>query len=130
MLAGGQLLGADQLPDRAGFGPRLPDRAERWTSGIFDRLRRGRWWRAPLISSLAGSLIDTGLFFSIAFAGALAFLDPADPNGWAREAVPLFGVGPEAPLWVSLAIADLGVKLGMAALALLPFRLLTARLAA
>ncbi|RMH52745.1 MAG: VUT family protein [Alphaproteobacteria bacterium] len=98
--------------------------------GIFDRLRRGRWWRAPLISSLAGSLIDTGLFFSIAFAGALAFLDPADPNGWAREAVPLFGVGPEAPLWVSLAIADLAVKLGMAALALLPFRLLTARLAA
>ena len=37
---------------------------------IFDRLRfRGGWWTAPLVSSTSGSVVDTALFFSIAFAG-------------------------------------------------------------
>ncbi|WP_316013390.1 queuosine precursor transporter [Roseobacter sp. HKCCA0434] len=89
---------------------------------IFDRLRDRDWWRAPLASTLVGSTLDTALFFFIAFSGALVFLDPAQPNGWAREAVPLLGTGPMLPLWVSLAIADWGVKLGLAALALIPFR--------
>ena len=95
---------------------------------IFARLRAGAWWRAPLVSSLIGSAVDTALFFSIAFAAAFAFLDPADPNGWARETVPVLGAGPEAPLWVSLAIADFGVKIGLALLALIPFRLFLAML--
>ncbi|QPH55917.1 queuosine precursor transporter [Pontivivens ytuae] len=88
---------------------------------IFDRLRAGRWWRAPLASTLVGSSLDTALFFFIAFSGALTFLDPAEPNGWAREIVPLLGMGPELPLWVSLAVADFGVKLALAAVALIPF---------
>ncbi|MEM9011920.1 MAG: VUT family protein [Pseudomonadota bacterium] len=92
---------------------------------IFDRLRQGRWWRAPVVSSLAGSAVDTLLFFSIAFAATFAFLDPGDPNGWAREAVPLLGLGPALPLWVSLAVADFGVKVALALLALLPFGLIT-----
>lgn len=92
---------------------------------VFDRLRAGAWWRAPLVSTLLASALDTVLFFSVAFSAAFVFLDPADPNGWAREAVPLFGGGPEAPLWVSLALADLGVKLALALLALLPFRALS-----
>lgn len=95
---------------------------------IFDRLRGGAWWRAPLASSLVGSALDTALFFSIAFSAAFVFIDPADPNGWARDAVPLLGAGPVAPLWVSLAIADFGVKLALAALALVPFRAISARL--
>ncbi|MEX2518996.1 MAG: queuosine precursor transporter [Paracoccaceae bacterium] len=94
---------------------------------IFDRLRAGSWWRAPLFSSLAGSALDTAIFFSIAFSAAFVFLDPADPNGWAREVIPLFGFGPAAPLWASLAIADFGVKLALAALALIPFRALSLR---
>ncbi|MFV0475620.1 MAG: queuosine precursor transporter [Pikeienuella sp.] len=96
---------------------------------IFDRLRRGAWWRAPLASSLIGSATDTAIFFSVAFSAAFMFIDPADPNGWAREAVPLLGVGPAAPLWVSLAVADFGVKLSLAALALIPFRAFSRRLA-
>jgi uncharacterized PurR-regulated membrane protein YhhQ (DUF165 family) len=43
--------------------------------------------------------------------------------------VPLLGAGPVAPLWVSLAVADLGIKLGMALVALLPFRLAVAKFA-
>lgn len=96
---------------------------------IFDRLRAGAWWRAPLLSSLFGSAVDTAIFFSVAFSAAFLFLDPADPNGWAREVIPLLGFGPAAPLWVSLAVADFGVKLALAAAALAPFRLLSRRFA-
>ena len=35
---------------------------------IFDRLRQGAWWRAPLASTLVGSSLDTAIFFSIAFS--------------------------------------------------------------
>ncbi|SOH93305.1 hypothetical protein SAMN06273572_1011161 [Monaibacterium marinum] len=89
---------------------------------IFNRLRAREWWRAPLASSLVGSALDTTLFFGIAFSAAFVFLDPAQPNGWARDIVPLLGVGPELPLWISLAVADFGVKIGLGLLALIPFR--------
>jgi len=94
---------------------------------VFDRLRAGRWWRAPLVSSLIGSALDTALFFSIAFSAALSGLFPAGDVAWANEALPLLGFGPSAPLWVSLAVADFGVKLALALLALAPFRLLSHR---
>jgi hypothetical protein len=94
---------------------------------VFDRLRAGRWWRAPLVSTLASSALDTTLFFTIAFSASLAFIAPGVDVGWANEALPLLGVGPVAPLWVSLAVADLGVKLLIAALALAPFRWVTLR---
>ena len=97
---------------------------------LFDRLRRGAWWRAPLASSVIGSALDTALFFSVAFAGALVFLAPGDDVSWANAAVPLLGMGPEAPLWVSLALADFAVKLGLALAALAPFRALSRRFAA
>lgn len=96
---------------------------------VFDRLRHAMWWRAPLAADLAGSLLDTTLFFTIAFAAGLAFLAPSVDVAWANEALPIFGFGPVAPLWVSLALADLGVKLGMAAFALFPFRIITRRVA-
>jgi len=41
---------------------------------VFNRLRRQSWWRAPVLSSLSSSVIDTAIFFSIAFAAAFAFL--------------------------------------------------------
>lgn len=92
---------------------------------IFDRLRGRRWWVAPLASTLVGSAVDTALFFGIAFA---AFL-PADANtGWANEAVPMLGLGPSIPLWISLAVADWLVKLGLALLALVPFRIIVRNL--
>ncbi len=93
---------------------------------VFDRLREGSWWRAPLVSSLIGSAVDTALFFSIAFSGFFSFIDPNDPNGWALDPVPLLGMGMIAPLWVSLAVADFGVKFSLALVALGPFRVLTA----
>ena len=94
---------------------------------VFDKLRAGNWWKAPLVSSFIGSSLDTLLFFSIAFAGAFIVLDPSQPNGWAREVIPMFGVGPEAPLWVSLALADFAVKMSLALVALGPYRIAISR---
>ena len=97
---------------------------------VFNRLRGGAWWRAPLASTLIGSSVDTAIFFTLAFSGALAFLEPANDVSWAGEGLPLLGLGPQVPLWVSLAVADWGVKLALAILALVPFRLITRRLIA
>ena len=66
---------------------------------IFDSLRKKIWYVAPLTSSVIGSLIDTFLFFSIAFYAT------------------------EIP-WVTLAFGDLAVKLLIAVVMLIPFRLL------
>jgi queuosine precursor transporter len=88
---------------------------------IFDRLRRNAWWQPPLVSSLVGSVLDTVLFFSLAFAPAFAALD----TGLGREdgslgfAVPFLGT--EVPLWVSLAIGDFCVKLLIAVAMLAPY---------
>lgn len=91
---------------------------------VFDRLRDGAWWRAPLASTLIGSTLDTALFFTIAFSGALTWLEPANDVSWATEALPLLGAGPVVPLWVSLAVADWSVKLTLALIALVPFRMI------
>ena len=66
---------------------------------IFDKLRRKKWFVAPLTSSLIGSTIDTFLFFSISFYGT--------------------GIS-----WISLSLGDLGVKIFIALVMLIPFRLL------
>ena len=66
---------------------------------IFDKLRKNSWYVAPLISSSIGSIVDTFLFFSIAFAGT------------------------KIP-WVTLSLGDLAVKLFVALVMLVPFRLL------
>lgn len=93
---------------------------------IFERLREdrhgGAWWKAPLASTLVGSSLDTALFFTIAFSAALAFVEPGNDTAWASEALPLLGLGPVVPLWVSLALADWTVKLSLALIALVPFR--------
>jgi uncharacterized PurR-regulated membrane protein YhhQ (DUF165 family) len=70
---------------------------------IFNRLRQARWWKAPLVSSTLSSIVDTVLFFSIAFAGT---------------GLP----------WHQWALGDFGAKMAMAALMLVPFRLLMAAL--
>ena len=66
---------------------------------IFDRLRKKIWFIAPLASSLIGSIIDTFLFFSIAFYGT--------------------GIN-----WVTLSFGDLFVKIFVALVMLIPFRIL------
>ena len=66
---------------------------------IFDRLRKKEWFVAPLTSSMIGSTIDTFLFFSISFYGT---------------GVP----------WVTLSLGDLIVKVMVALIMLIPFRLL------
>ena len=95
---------------------------------IFAALRNGAWWRAPLASTLIGSSVDTALFFSIAFSATLTWIEPGNDVSWAGEMLPILGSGPVAPLWVSLAVADWGVKIGLALLALVPFRLIVGRL--
>ena len=92
---------------------------------VFNALRNRRWWVAPLMSSSVGSVLDTAIFFTVAFSAAL----PPDANtGWANEAVPLLGQGPITALWVSLATADWMVKMSLAILALVPFRLIVRNL--
>lgn len=97
---------------------------------IFDRLRKSEWWRAPLASTLVGSSIDSVIFFTIAFAATLTFLEPGNVPTWAAEPGPLLGMGPMVPLWVSLAVADWCVKFAIAVFGLLPFRLFVAKMAA
>ncbi len=97
---------------------------------VFNRLRNSDWWKAPLVSTMVGASVDTILFFSIAFSGSLTFLEPGNDVSWAGEVLPVLGMGPGAPLWVSLAIADWGVKLSLALLALVPFRIIVNRLTA
>ena len=94
---------------------------------VFNRLRAGSWWRAPFVSSVLGSLLDTVIFFTIAFSASLAFIAPGVDVGWANAPVPLLGQGPTAPLWMSLATADFMVKLAIALLALAPFRIAVGR---
>ena len=95
---------------------------------IFNRLREGAWWRAPLASTLIGSSVDTAIFFTIAFSGALTFLEPANDVSWAGDLLPLLGAGPVVPLWVSLGVADWLVKLSLALLALVPFRIIVGKM--
>ena len=66
---------------------------------IFDKLRRKKWFVAPLTSSFIGSVVDTFLFFSISFYAT---------------GVP----------WVTLSLGDLAVKIFVALIMLIPFRML------
>ncbi len=66
---------------------------------IFDQLRKKKWFVAPLTSSLIGSTIDTFLFFSISFYAT---------------GIP----------WITLSLGDLAVKIFVALIMLIPFRLL------
>tara|TARA_X000001036_G_C20583532_1_gene767771 strand:- start:37 stop:585 length:549 start_codon:yes stop_codon:yes gene_type:complete len=70
---------------------------------IFDKLRKRQWFIAPLTSSIIGSTFDTFLFFSIAFYGT---------------GVP----------WITLSLGDLFVKILVALIMLIPFRLLFTKL--
>ena len=70
---------------------------------VFNRWRSRTWWKAPLIGSAVASVIDTVIFFSLAFAGTA--LD-----------------------WWLLAIGDLGIKLLMAVVLLGPYRAMLPRL--
>jgi uncharacterized integral membrane protein (TIGR00697 family) len=96
---------------------------------IFNRFKEGSWWRAPLISTIIGSALDTALFFTIAFSASITFFGPAADAeiNWAWDSVPFLLGGPDAPLWVSLAVADWMVKLSMALIALIPFRFIVMR---
>ncbi|MDD9921636.1 MAG: queuosine precursor transporter [Boseongicola sp.] len=98
---------------------------------VFDKLRAGVWWVAPLVSTIIGSALDTALFFTIAFSESIkVFGEAADAEiSWAWDMAPFLLVGSDAPLWVTLAVADWGVKLAIALIALVPFRLIVQRLA-
>jgi uncharacterized PurR-regulated membrane protein YhhQ (DUF165 family) len=69
---------------------------------VFNKLRQKAWWKAPFIGSVAASVLDTAIFFSLAFIGT-------ELN------------------WLALAAGDLGVKLLMAFLLLAPYRMILVR---
>ena len=96
---------------------------------VFQRLRNRYWLIPPLSASLFGSLIDTLIFFSIAFAPVLAFVDAlfGMVDGSLGFPAPWLGIGPEVPLWLSLASGDFSVKFLAALLLLAPYRVLMGR---
>jgi uncharacterized PurR-regulated membrane protein YhhQ (DUF165 family) len=93
---------------------------------VFERLRRQAWWKAPLISSFTGSVIDTVLFFGVAFSARFAFVDAGFgmDDGSLAFPVPFLGIGGEVPLWMSLAGGDFCVKIAVALVLLAPYRVL------
>ncbi len=94
---------------------------------VFNRLRNGVWWAAPWVASVLGSIVDTAIFFSLAFAPAFTFLGAND--AFALELTPILGVmASDAPRFASWAMGDLAVKLIIAVVALAPYRLLMNRL--
>ena len=95
---------------------------------VFNRLRDGAWWRAPLVSTLVGSSLDTAIFFSIAFAAQFSAIEPTNDVSWANELVPLLGAGALTPLWMSLACADWLVKVALSLIALVPFKAIVTKL--
>ena len=97
---------------------------------VFNRLRAGVWWKAPFVSTLASSTLDTALFFPIAFSAALIAIEPGNDVSWATGPVPLLGLGPALPFWASLAVADWTVKIALAFIALVPFRIIAGKLMA
>lgn len=87
---------------------------------IFDRLREKVWWLPPLVSTVIGSLLDTFLFFGLAFSQAANIIGPGD--AFASEAAPLLGLfAAEVPRWVSWALGDLMVKLAVGIAMLAPY---------
>ena len=98
---------------------------------VFSRLRASRnWVLPPLAGSLFGSLIDTLVFFSIAFAPVFGVLDlvAGHEDGSLGFAAPWLGLGPDVPLWTSLATGDFAVKFLAALLLLAPYRALMGKL--
>ncbi|MEI2386637.1 queuosine precursor transporter [Breoghania sp. JC706] len=90
---------------------------------VFNRLRRLSWWKAPFASSLLGSVLDTVVFFSVAFSLAFAFLGHGDE--FATGQAPLLGLAAvEAPRWISWAIGDFSVKMLVSITLLVPYRVL------
>ncbi len=91
---------------------------------VFDKLRGGAWWRAPVFSSFVGSAVDTALFFFIAFSATqfLVNIEPLNDVSSANENSTILGLVGSAPFWVSMAIADYLVKLFIALIALIPYR--------
>ena len=82
---------------------------------MFNRLREGIWWRAPVVSSLIGSLGGHRAVLHHRLLGQpdLPLNRPMMSAG-PDEMLPLLGCGPVSPLWVSLAFADWMVKLALA----------------
>lgn len=98
---------------------------------VFSRLRAAKaWFLPPLAGSLFGSMIDTAIFFTIAFAPALVGIDALFglQDGSLGFPAPWLGVGPEVPLWVSLASGDFLVKFLAALVLLAPYRALMGRI--
>lgn len=97
---------------------------------VFSRLRNRVWFLPPLAASLFGSLLDTLIFFTIAFAPALGFIDGlfGMEDGSLGFGAPWLGVGAEVPLWTSLATGDFLVKFLAALLLLAPYRLLMGKI--
>ena len=92
---------------------------------VFDKLRNYKWWIPPAVSSTVGAIVDTVIFFFIAFSSTASVIDPRDDVSWAAELTPILGFGPTFPLWVSLASADFFVKLLLIIFALFPFWLVS-----
>jgi len=88
---------------------------------VFDRLRDSQWWVPPFISTVVGSIVDTFMFFGLAFAPMFVGLDTTFgfEDGSLGFPAGIFGIA--MPLWLSLAFGDLIVKICVGLFALIPY---------
>ena len=88
---------------------------------VFTPLRRKSWWIAPLTASIFGTILDNVIFFSIAFAPAFMFINSmfGEADSSIKGSAQLLGTS--MPIWLSLAIGSLGVKLLLSSLMVLPY---------
>jgi uncharacterized PurR-regulated membrane protein YhhQ (DUF165 family) len=89
---------------------------------IFTKLSKFQWWKAPLASSTLGSIIDTILFFTIAFS--LTFSIMGYEDSFATENIIILSGLLETPRWLMWAFGDFAVKLFVAMMLLIPFRVI------
>lgn len=91
---------------------------------VFDRLRRQSWWKAPFLATLFGSVLDTLIFFVLAFSPMLGIIDLAFGMEDGSLGFPATLLGMPMALWVSLAIGDFAVKIIVGVISLVPYRAL------
>ena len=89
---------------------------------IFTKLSKYDWWKAPLVSSTLGSIIDTLLFFTIAFSVTFSAIGYED--SFATESISILSGLIDSPRWMMWAFGDFGVKLLVAISLLIPFRVI------
>jgi hypothetical protein len=125
----GRIRPAGHLAHRAGIGRGLPGGAAAGHRGL-QPAADGAWWKAPFVSTLASSTLDTCIFFPTAFSAALTVLEPATTCRLGHRRNAASGPWPRAAVLGLAGRGGLEVKIALALIALVPFRIVVGKLVA